>query len=119
MLRRDVLEKAGLMPEEYFLYYEEMDWCERIRKAGFEIWYEPAARVWHQASASTGAESPLQLFYLTRNRVRFMRRWAGAFPFAFFAGYFSLVATTRALRLLILGKKPLATAVARGWYAGF
>ena len=54
MLKREVIENVGMMPEEFFLYYEELDWCEQIRRAGYSIWYEPAANILHRESVSTG-----------------------------------------------------------------
>jgi GT2 family glycosyltransferase len=69
-----VVDKAGLMPECYFLYYEELDWSERIREAGFTIWYEPNARIFHKESVATGRMSPLKQYYLTRNRLFYVRR---------------------------------------------
>ena len=74
LTRRSVVEKAGLMPECYFLYYEELDWSERIKEAGFSIWYEPRAHIFHKESAATGRMSPLKQYYLTRNRLFFVRR---------------------------------------------
>lgn len=74
IVRREVIEKAGLMPECYFLYYEELDWSMMIRRAGYEIWYEPACTVYHKESQSTGKTSPLKTFYITRNRLLFAKR---------------------------------------------
>lgn len=74
LVRREAIEKAGEMPEEYFLYYEELDWSERIREAGYRIVYDPRATVFHKESATTGRESPLRSYYLTRNRLLFARR---------------------------------------------
>ena len=54
MVRREVFEQIGLMDEGYFLYFEETDFCRRAREAGWEVWYEPAARVMHIAGQSTG-----------------------------------------------------------------
>lgn len=42
------------MPEEYFLYYEELDWCTYINREGYELWYDPACEIWHKDSNSTG-----------------------------------------------------------------
>lgn len=67
MVRREAVGKAGPMPEEYFLYYEELDWSERIREAGYRIVYDPRATVFHKESATTGQQSPLRSYYLTRN----------------------------------------------------
>lgn len=69
MIKREVAERAGTMPELYFLYYEELDWSERIADAGYELWYEPQSTVYHKESRSTGRQSPLKVFYMTRNRL--------------------------------------------------
>lgn len=74
MVKRAVIEKAGLMPECYFLYYEELDWSMMIRRAGYDIWYEPAVTIYHKESQSTGQQSPLRTYYITRNRLLFVKR---------------------------------------------
>jgi len=74
MVPRYVVEKVGMMPEEFFLYYEELDWCEQIRNGGFEIYIEPKAKIYHKESVSVGKMSTLKTFYLTRNRILFTRR---------------------------------------------
>ncbi len=74
LFSREVVEKVGLMADLYFLYYEETDFCERVKRAGFEIWYCGASKVYHKESMSVGKESPLKTYYLTRNRVIFTKR---------------------------------------------
>lgn len=74
MIRREVIDAAGPMPEAYFLYYEELDWSVRIRRAGWRIAYDPRCTVFHKESATTGQQSPLRSYYLTRNRLLFARR---------------------------------------------
>ena len=74
MVRREAIEKVGLMPECYFLYYEELDWSMMIRRAGYDIWYEPAMTVYHKESQTTGQQSPLRTYYITRNRLLFVKR---------------------------------------------
>ena len=74
MVKREAVEKAGLMPECYFLYYEELDWSMMIRRAGYDIWYEPACTIYHKESRTTGQNSPLRTYYLTRNRLLFVKR---------------------------------------------
>ncbi|MFA9388886.1 MAG: glycosyltransferase family 2 protein [Prolixibacteraceae bacterium] len=69
-----VIKEVGLMAEIFFLYYEEHDWCERIKKAGYKIFYEPKSLVYHKESISTGKESPLKIYYISRNRIVFARR---------------------------------------------
>lgn len=74
MVKREVIEKAGMMPECYFLYYEELDWSLMIRRTDYEIWYEPACTIFHKESQATGQQSPLRTFYITRNRLLFAKR---------------------------------------------
>ena len=74
MVKREVIEKVGMMPECYFLYYEELDWSMMIRRAGYEIWYEPACTIFHKESQTTGQQSPLKAYYITRNRLLFAQR---------------------------------------------
>ena len=74
LIRRDAIEKVGLMPECYFLYYEELDWSMMFTRAGYQIWYEPTSTIYHKESQSTGQNSPLRTYYLTRNRLLLVRR---------------------------------------------
>jgi hypothetical protein len=74
MVRREVIEKAGMMPTCYFLYYEELDWSMMIQRAGYTIWYEPASTIYHKESQATGQESPLRTYYITRNRLLLAKR---------------------------------------------
>jgi GT2 family glycosyltransferase len=74
MIKREALEKVGLMPELYFLYYEEFDWCEQFRRKGYKIYYQYKSLIYHKESMTTGKNSPLKTYYITRNRILFMRR---------------------------------------------
>ncbi len=74
MIPRNVLREAGQMDEKYFLYYEELDWSERIKEVGYELKVLKSAHVLHKESISTGKNSPLKVYYQTRNRLHFMRR---------------------------------------------
>ncbi len=87
MIPKKIVDEVGPMPEEYFLYYEEFDWCEQIKKAGYKIYYQPKALIRHKVSVSIGNDSPLKTYYLTRNRILFMRRnksWEKYFIFLIF-----------------------------------
>lgn len=74
MVKREVIEKVGLMPECYFLYYEELDWSLMIRRAGYDIMYDPVCTIYHKESRTTGQSSPLKSYYMTRNRLLFAKR---------------------------------------------
>lgn len=74
MIPMSVIKKVGLMAELYFLYYEEHDWAERVKKAGYKLYYVPESLVFHKESVSTGRLSPLKTYYINRNRFLFARR---------------------------------------------
>lgn len=79
LARRRALEAVGGFDESYFVYYEDSDWCLRARAAGWRILQVPAAVVAHRAHGSQGGEagSPSRIYWMTRNGLRFRRRWVG------------------------------------------
>ena len=115
MFRRETVERVGPMPEAYFLYYEELDWCVRIAQAGYLLWYEPKATVFHRESRSAGQNSPLRTYYLTRNRLLFARRnLKGAYRWLSIL-YQTAVAVPKAcLAATLKGDRRNASAVLRG-----
>jgi len=88
MVSREAADQAGLMSENYFLYYEELDWCERIRKAGYEIHTNLTALIYHKESVSVGKRSALKEYFMTRNRILFIRKNAPNLSFFIFCMYF-------------------------------
>ena len=74
MVRREVWEKAGLLDDDFFIYYEETEWCVRAGRAGFKLAYVPAARMWHKIPIDARATSPWAYYYMTRNRFLFLRK---------------------------------------------
>lgn len=74
LIHREAINKVGLMPDCYFLYYEELDWSMMFTRMGFQIWYEPECTIYHKESQATGQNSPLRSYYLTRNRLLLVRR---------------------------------------------
>ncbi|MGM0647329.1 MAG: glycosyltransferase family 2 protein [Bacteroidota bacterium] len=77
MTSAKVIEEAGLMPDLYFLYYEELDWAHMIKRAGYKILYCGTAAVYHKESVSIGKTNPMKIYYMNRNRLIFLRRNAG------------------------------------------
>jgi len=95
MVRKEAIEKAGTMAENFFLYYEEMDWCDRIRKAGYQIWVDTRAVIFHKESVSVGKVSGLKEYFMNRNRILFIRRNAPLSARLFFYVYFLSMVTPR------------------------
>lgn len=74
MVPMNLILKVGLLPDLYFLYYEELDWSEIFRKHGYEILYVGTSSVYHKNSVSIGEDSVLKVYYMNRNRLLFQRR---------------------------------------------
>jgi GT2 family glycosyltransferase len=88
LIKTEVIYEIGLMDESYFLYFEESDWTLRANQAGFKSFYVPEAKIWHKVSKSGGGISnPIGLYYITRNRWLFMRKWAKRSDYWFFLIY--------------------------------
>lgn len=115
MVRREALEKVGMMPECYFLYYEELDWSMMFTRSGYEIWYEPRFTIYHKESQATGQNSPLKTYYLTRNRLLFAHRNI-PIPRRFLTYLYlmGLVSLRDIVKHIIQGRKDLAASVTRG-----
>lgn len=80
MIRREVFETIGLMDESYFLYFEEVDFCLRAKRAGFSCWYVPESRVVHlvgQASGVTSKKPARRPRYWFESRARFWLKHYG------------------------------------------
>jgi len=76
------------MDEIYFLYFEESDWTLRANQAGYKSLYVPKARIWHKVSRTGGGISkPVGLYYITRNRWIFMKKWSKKSDYLFFVIY--------------------------------
>ena len=115
MLKREVLNLVGAMPECYFLYYEELDWSMMITRAGYEIWYEPACTIYHKESQSTGQNSPLRTYYITRNRLLLVKRnFRGLKKYLAYAYLQMIVATRDILKYSIKGRMDLLKAIIKG-----
>ncbi|MEM8998918.1 MAG: glycosyltransferase family 2 protein [Bacteroidota bacterium] len=74
MVPKKVVDDVGMMTEIYFLYYEEHDWAEMVKRAGYKVFYQPNSYILHKESLSTGKFSPLKTYYIARNRIVFARR---------------------------------------------
>jgi GT2 family glycosyltransferase len=92
MCRREDLKQVGLMAEQFFLYYEELDWCEKFKKAGKKIWFTGRTRIYHKESMSVGKESSIKTFFMTRNRLLFIRRNTGALNTVLFGLFYTFIA---------------------------
>ncbi len=71
-VRREVIDRIGLLDERFFIYFEETDWCIRANRDGWRVVYVPSARLWHKVSAAMGVSSLSTDYYMTRNSLLFL-----------------------------------------------
>lgn len=115
LIKREAVDKVGLMPECYFLYYEEIDWSMMFTRAGYQIWYEPKCTIYHKESQAAGQDSPLRTYYITRNRLLFVRRnRRGILKGLSYAYLTAVVAPRDILRHITKGRINLAKATYKG-----
>ncbi len=105
MVRRTAIDQVGLMDEGYFLYSEETDWCWRLGRGGFPVWYLPEVQIIHQAGASSQQQSARSYGLLYQSKLRFFARHYGAaaawaLRVAFLAGAALRLALWRGLLIL-------------------
>ena len=119
MVPRHVLQQIGPMTEVYFLFYEEFDWSARMHRAGYKLWYEPAAVVYHKESMTARKGTPLREFYLSRARILYARRNISGGKKILSCLYLSLIAAPKkAVMYLLHGKYRLTISVLHGTLQG-
>ncbi|HTN21236.1 MAG TPA: glycosyltransferase family 2 protein [Pelobium sp.] len=108
MCRKTDLQKAGLMDENYFLYYEELDWCEKFKRIGKGIYFTGKTYIYHKESMSVGKDSAIKTYFLTRNRMLFIRKNTGLLNTLFFSMYYIFIACPKMMvKYIITGKSHL------------
>jgi GT2 family glycosyltransferase len=97
MIKVDLIKNVGFLDDRYFLYLEDLEYCQRAKKAGYEVIYYPRAKLWHANAGSSEVGGSLHDYYFTRNRLLFGLQYA---PWR------AKIALVReSLRLLISGRK--------------
>jgi GT2 family glycosyltransferase len=84
LIKRKVIEEVGMLDAIYFLYFEDQDWCTRIRRAGYRIVCNLDSKIWHKTMASTSKARRFSQYYPERNRVIYMRKYARTSQFISF-----------------------------------
>ena len=74
LVRDDVIRSIGMLDEDYFMYSEEVDWCFRIQRGGWQIHYYPASEIFHIGGASASMNSLRQLSLLYKNKILFFTK---------------------------------------------
>lgn len=120
VIRKEVIDKVGLMPEIFFLYYEEIDWSSHFEREGYSMWYVPQCTIFHKESRSVGTESELKVFYMTRNRLLYAwRNRRGLTRFLCLMYLLSIVSLKNSLKYIAKGRFDLFLTIFRGNIAFF
>ena len=118
MISRAVIDKIGVLDEGYFMFYEEYDYCERAKRAGFEIYYNGHSHILHKQSISVGKNSPLKSYYMTRNRIYFSRKnFKGMSRIASILFTFLIAVPKNTIKEFINGNRENSRSILRGaWW---
>jgi hypothetical protein len=116
MVSNEYIEKIGLMDEDYFLYFEELDFCLQGKDNGMHCWYIPSSKVYHAVGAATGIsdkrkKSPRRPQYWFDSRRRFFLKNYGVFKLiccdlAFMFGYITWILRSKSTNNVDLVKEP-------------
>lgn len=110
LIPSNIVKKVGMLSEEYFLYYEDTDYCMKIKEGGYKIVYEPTGVLYHKVSASTGGELSVgYIYYNTRNRLIFNNKYNKVSKIIYMT-YFYFTRIAKCCIWSIKGKKELVKA---------
>lgn len=106
LVKRAVLEKVGLMDEDYFCYFDDFDWGLRAREAGYRLLLVPEAVIQHKGSQTAGFGSPFYVHQRIRGQIIFARKHIPVLPFLFaFLPYLVLYRYLRPATLMIVRRR--------------
>jgi GT2 family glycosyltransferase len=77
LVRAEAVKQVGLLDERFYMYYEEIDWCHRMRRAGWTVHYVPSSRVVHHWMGSIKGVAPQMVAHLSRSRLLYFRKNKG------------------------------------------
>ena len=120
LIKREVIDKIGLLDEDYFAYNEETDWCLRARRTGYKCIYVPDAIVWHKVSSTPIGVT--REFLIMRNRILCVRKHANWFQMVVFCLHLLGYQLPRNFFSALKHKRPdRLVAVLKGvlWHFGF
>ncbi|OGH69390.1 MAG: hypothetical protein A3I29_04025 [Candidatus Magasanikbacteria bacterium RIFCSPLOWO2_02_FULL_44_11] len=110
IIAREVIEKIGKLRSDFFIYYEEVDYCVRAKKNGYVVRYLPVEAVYHKDSVSTRKLSGFHIYMMFRNRISFLKEHASRLQrlvsflyLSAYLPYFTLVYGLREATFLVQG----------------
>ncbi|NTU78190.1 MAG: glycosyltransferase family 2 protein [Chloroflexales bacterium] len=118
LMSRAALERVGLLDERFFMYYEETEWCVRARRAGLRIVHVPHARLLHKIPLEDRVDRPYVAYYMTRNRLLFLRSTGAGLSTWLHAMLLQDLRTclSMSLRQKWRGRRAQRDAIVRAWW---
>jgi len=117
LVRKKILNKIGLIPKDYFMYSEDVDWSQRAKKAGYQILYVPKSKIYHYHSKTAGFENPVKTYYYFRNSLIFMKKWSRpSYFWLIFLPFFHFKIGKIMIKYLFQGKKSQIRAIMAAYF---
>ncbi|MEM9775015.1 MAG: glycosyltransferase family 2 protein [Chloroflexota bacterium] len=115
-----VFEHIGLLDDRYFLYYEDMDYCQRLKAHGKQLYYVPNAIIWHAVSRTSGGnQSPKALYWLARSSGRYFRTHCKGWRLLIIIPYRLLSVSRKTIKFLARKEKEKLSHYWSGLYQGW
>jgi len=115
LIKKEVIEKIGVLEEDYFLYYEDTDFSLRAKNSGYTCVYVPASKIYHKISRSTKPGSPNYIYYHVRNGLVMAKRTGNTLTRIALYPYCLILFLKQIVKIIFIPKKRLwAKAVLRG-----
>jgi len=87
LVKKEIIDKVGFLDPDYFLFFDETDWCARMIRADYDLVYVPDAFVWHAVSA-TISQTEKKIYYMERSKIRFAIK---NFDFSYLAIFYCIL----------------------------
>lgn len=122
LISREVIEKVGHLDENFFpIYYDDLDYCLRVRREGYKIYLIPQAKLWHKVSQSMGGQhSPKERYLMARNSAYYFKKhmkvWQAPLIFLYRAGSLFLWTLRLAFKGNFIALKSYWTGFIEGWF---
>jgi GT2 family glycosyltransferase len=120
-VRTRLAKQVGFFRNEYGFYFEESDFCLKVKKAGYKVVALHCARIWHKVSSTAGYKSPLKAYYITRNSLDFLQTHrVGVYPLSVWM-YLGIIVPGQMI-MYLLARRPRAVIAmlngVRDWWSG-
>jgi GT2 family glycosyltransferase len=117
LIKKEVIEEIGLLDPNYFLYYEDVDWCLRAHKMGYDVFYLPKSKIWHKIS-SEESRSLISIYYGNRNSFLLIKKNRNSIGILFCYILLIMNKFILSIYLIIKGKRKTSFTVIQAIYDG-